>query len=94
MGNPQLPALRGADDQHEQHGALLGAVRVASIAVGQQLDINYTQDIPFLKRYRGTITAYVYNVSNQQTGYAIQPNFNAANYGQPETSTSRAGSSC
>ncbi len=35
VGNPQLPALRGAHDQHEQHGALLGALRVASIAVGR-----------------------------------------------------------
>ena len=50
-----------------------------------QLDLNYTQDIPFLRRYKGAVTAYVYNVSNQQTGYNIQPNFNAAGYGQPDT---------
>ena len=38
-----------------------------------------------MKRYRGAITAYVYNVFNQQTGYNVQPNFNAAGYGQPDT---------
>jgi len=27
----------------------------------------------------------VYNVFNQQTGYNIQPNFNAAGYGLPDT---------
>jgi hypothetical protein len=51
----------------------------------EQLDLNYTQDIPFLKRYKGAITAYVYNVFNQQTGYNTQPNFNAAGYGQADT---------
>jgi hypothetical protein len=50
-----------------------------------QLDLNYTQDIPFLKRYKGAITAYVYNLFNQQTGYNTQPNFNAAGYGKPDT---------
>ncbi|MEA2342665.1 MAG: hypothetical protein QOF63_834, partial [Thermoanaerobaculia bacterium] len=48
-----------------------------------QLDLNYTQDLPFLKRYRGALTLYVFNVSNKQTGYNIQPNFNAAGYGKP-----------
>ena len=38
-----------------------------------------------MKRYKGAITAYVYNVFNQQTGYNIQPNFNSANYGKPDT---------
>jgi hypothetical protein len=50
-----------------------------------QLDLNYTQNLPFLKRYRGSITAYVYNLFNSQTGYNIQPNFNSAAYGQPDT---------
>jgi hypothetical protein len=48
-----------------------------------QLDLNYTQDLPFLERYRGGIVFYLYNVFNSQTGYNIQPNFNASNYGQP-----------
>ncbi|HEX3704523.1 MAG TPA: carboxypeptidase regulatory-like domain-containing protein [Vicinamibacterales bacterium] len=50
-----------------------------------QLDLNYTQDIPFLRRYKGAITAYLYNVFNQQAGYNTQPNFNAAGYGLPDT---------
>jgi len=48
-----------------------------------QLDLNYTQDIPFLQRYRGSVVFYVYNVFNSQTGYSIDPNFNDALYGQP-----------
>jgi len=48
-----------------------------------QLDVNYTQNLPFLHHYRGVLTAYVFNVFNKQTGYDIQPNFNAANFGQP-----------
>ena len=50
-----------------------------------QLDLNYTQQVPFLQRYKAGITAYLYNVANQQTGYNIQPNFNSAAYGQPDT---------
>jgi hypothetical protein len=48
-----------------------------------QLDLNYTQEIPFLKRYRGAITAYVFNVFNKQTPYNISDNFHSASYGQP-----------
>ena len=48
-----------------------------------QLDLNYTQDIPFLKRYRGGLVFYVYNVFNKQTGYNINPNFNESTYQQP-----------
>jgi Carboxypeptidase regulatory-like domain len=48
-----------------------------------QVDLNYTQDLPFMQRYRAGVVFYVYNVFNKQTGYDIQPNFNAANYGQP-----------
>jgi len=50
-----------------------------------QLDLNYTQEVPFLKRYRGAVVLYVYNVFNSQTGYNIQTAFNAADYGQPRT---------
>ena len=49
-----------------------------------QLDVNYTQDIPFLERYRGSVTFYVFNVFDKQTGYYIQNAFNAAAYGQPK----------
>jgi hypothetical protein len=48
-----------------------------------QLDVNYTQELPFLQRYRAGVVFYVFNVFNKQTGYDINPNFNAAGYGQP-----------
>jgi hypothetical protein len=48
-----------------------------------QLDLNYTQEVPFMKRYRAAATFYVFNVFNSQTGYAISPNFNDALYGKP-----------
>jgi hypothetical protein len=48
-----------------------------------QLDLNYTQQFPLMKEHRAVITAYLFNVFNSQTGYDIQPNFNAAGYGQP-----------
>jgi hypothetical protein len=48
-----------------------------------QLDLNYTQELPFMKRYRAGVVFYVYNVSNSQTGYSIDPNFNDALYKQP-----------
>jgi Carboxypeptidase regulatory-like domain len=48
-----------------------------------QLDLNYTQEIPFLQRYRGAVTFYLFNAFDKQTGYYIQENFNAAGYGTP-----------
>jgi hypothetical protein len=48
-----------------------------------QLDLNYTQEIPFLDRYRGAVTFYLFNVFDKQTGYYIQEAFNAAGYGTP-----------
>jgi hypothetical protein len=48
-----------------------------------QLDVNYTQEVPFMKRYRAAATFYVFNVFNSQTGYAISPNFNDALYSKP-----------
>jgi hypothetical protein len=49
----------------------------------EQLDLNYTQELPFLQRYRAGVVFYVYNVFNKQTGYNVDPNFNSATYGQP-----------
>ncbi len=49
-----------------------------------QLDLNYTQEIPFLERYRGAVTFYAFNVFDKQTGYYIQNAFNNALYGQPK----------
>ena len=39
-----------------------------------------------MKRLRPAVVFYLYNVFNSQTGYNIQPNFNLAGYGQPDTS--------
>jgi hypothetical protein len=48
-----------------------------------QLDLNYTQELPFLERYRAGVVFYLYNAFNSQTGYDIDPTFNSATYGQP-----------
>jgi hypothetical protein len=50
-----------------------------------QLDVNYTQELPFLTHYKGVFTAYLFNVFDSQTGYNIQPNFSAADFGKPRT---------
>jgi hypothetical protein len=50
-----------------------------------QLDVNYTQELPFLKHYKGVFTAYLFNVFDSQTGYDIQPNFSAADFGLPRS---------
>jgi hypothetical protein len=50
-----------------------------------QVDMNYTQELPFMQRYRAAVVFYLYNVFNSQTGYNIQPNFNSANYGLPDS---------
>jgi hypothetical protein len=49
----------------------------------EQLDLNYTQELPFLQRYRAGVVFYLYNVFNKQTGYNIDPNFNSSTYAQP-----------
>jgi hypothetical protein len=50
-----------------------------------QLDLNYTQDLPFLERYRAGVVFYVYNVFNKQTPNNINPNFNEATFQRPQT---------
>jgi hypothetical protein len=51
----------------------------------KQLDMNYTQEVPIFTRYKASITAYVYNVFNQQTGYAINPTDTSAGFGLPDS---------
>jgi hypothetical protein len=48
-----------------------------------QLDLNYTQEVPFMKRFRAAAVFYIYNAFNSQTGYSIDYNFNDALYGKP-----------
>jgi Carboxypeptidase regulatory-like domain len=75
-------ALTTSTSDTDRYAEPAGAHRSASHA---QLDVNYTQELPFMKRYRGVLTAYVFNVFNSQTGYNIQPNFSAADFGKPRT---------
>jgi hypothetical protein len=75
-------ALTTSTSNTARYSEPAGSHRTPAVA---QIDLNYTQDIPFLQRYRGALTAYVYNVFNQQAGYNIQPNFNAAGYGKPDS---------
>ena len=50
-----------------------------------QLDLNYTQNFYFgaENRYAVQLRADLYNVFDNQTGYNINPYFDAAGYGQP-----------
>ena len=47
-----------------------------------QLDLNYTQNFP-IGRYNIQVRADVFNVFDEQTGYAIQNKRNSANFGTP-----------
>ena len=47
-----------------------------------QLDLNYTQNFP-IGRYNIQVRADVFNVFDEQTGYAIQNKRNSANFGEP-----------
>ena len=50
-----------------------------------QLDLNYTQNIPFAKRLQAQIAVDVFNVFNQQTGYNIEPRVHSSAFGQPQS---------
>lgn len=52
-----------------------------------QLDLNYTQDFPFLERYNVQLALDVYNVFDKQTGYNIQNKVNqgVGPFGQPRS---------
>ena len=52
-----------------------------------QLDLNYTQDIPFLERFNAQIALDVFNVFDKQTGYNIQNKVNTGigPFGQPRS---------
>jgi hypothetical protein len=49
-----------------------------------QLDLNYTQNIPFQGRYNAQIAADLFNVGNSQTGYNIQQSTHNSLFGQPQ----------
>lgn len=50
-----------------------------------QIDLNYTQNFRFGKRYNFQIVADLFNVFDRQTGYNIQPELNNSEYGNPRT---------
>jgi hypothetical protein len=50
-----------------------------------QLDLNYTQNLKFMKRYNAQVALDVYNVFNKQTGYNIEPRVHSAGYGTPQS---------
>jgi hypothetical protein len=73
-------ALTGSTSNTARYAEPAGSHRSPSHA---QLDVNYTQEIPVMNRFRAAATLYLFNVFNSQTGYSISPNFNDALYGQP-----------
>ena len=81
----ELPAVRALTtntSDTDRYAEPAGSHRATAHA---QLDLNYTQDLPFLKRYRGVIDGDLFNVFDSQTGYNIEPNFSAADFGMPRT---------
>jgi hypothetical protein len=52
-----------------------------------QLDLNYTQDFPFLERYNVQLALDLYNAFDKQTGYNIQNKVNTGvgPFGQPRS---------
>jgi hypothetical protein len=48
-----------------------------------QIDFNYTQDVLFGDRYRMQLRFDVFNVTDNQTPYNIEPRVNSAGYGSP-----------
>ncbi|WP_298917917.1 TonB-dependent receptor [uncultured Algimonas sp.] len=48
-----------------------------------QADLNYTQNIRVFGDYSVQLRADLFNIFNSQTGYNIQPRFNAPNFGEP-----------
>jgi hypothetical protein len=48
-----------------------------------QLDLNYTQNFDLSERFVVSLIADVFNVFDEQTGYAIQPVVTVAQYGEP-----------
>jgi hypothetical protein len=50
-----------------------------------QLDLNYTQNFRFGKRYNFQLVADAFNVFDRQTGYNIQPERNNSEFGRPRS---------
>jgi hypothetical protein len=50
-----------------------------------QLDLNYTQNLPFKTRYNPQVSVDLYNVFNSQTGYNYDPSAHSSNFGLPRS---------
>ncbi|HVD93035.1 MAG TPA: carboxypeptidase regulatory-like domain-containing protein [Vicinamibacterales bacterium] len=50
-----------------------------------QMDLKYIQNLPIAKRYNAQLDVDVFNISNSQTGYNIEPRVHAAGFGQPQS---------
>jgi hypothetical protein len=50
-----------------------------------QVDLNYTQNFRFMKRYNVQLTLDVYNVTNSQTGYNYMPSVHSPLFGTPQS---------
>jgi carboxypeptidase family protein len=48
-----------------------------------QLDLNYTQEVPVMRRYRAQLVVDAFNVFNKQTGYNIETRVHAGGFGTP-----------
>jgi hypothetical protein len=50
-----------------------------------QVDMNYTQNFTFLKRYSAQVVLDVFNLFDKQTGYNIEPRAHASGYSKPQS---------
>ena len=50
-----------------------------------QLDLSYTQNFPLGDRFNILLRGEVFNVTDNQTGYNIEPRINDAGFGEPRT---------
>jgi hypothetical protein len=50
-----------------------------------QLDLDYTQNLRFAKRYNAQIAVDLFNVFNKQTGYNIDPAAHSSTFGSPRS---------
>jgi hypothetical protein len=50
-----------------------------------QMDLNYTQNYTFAKRYTAQLAVDVFNIFNSQTGYNYDPRVHSAGFGTPRS---------
>ena len=75
-------ALTSSKSDTARYAEPAGSRRTPSHA---QLDLNYTQDFRFAKRYKVQVSADVYNVFNSRTGYNYDPSAHSSTFGLPRS---------